>query len=264
MKEKNSAELPAEKERLRRALAELDPAGIDELFGALPALRSSLIPTCLDIGSASNNAAASPSTDGWLRFLELNTFLDLLVADWLRRLSDRLYLEARRDPLTGLGERRAFNERLGLEIDRSRRYGRHFALILFDLDRFKSVNDRDGHPAGDQLLMELGGILRGTLRQSDEAFRIGGDEFAAILPETRLSSGAEIGGRLTIALENSVWTGRCGISWGIANWPEDVDGSLPPPSRPDSPPLPLLPEEAARLVTIADQRLYRHKSRNSR
>lgn len=254
--EQNSAELPRAKERLASALAELDPPDIEELLAAMAALRSTLAP-----GLASPGASGNDASDEWQGFLELNAFLDRLVGDRLRRLFDQLYLEARRDPLTGLGERRAFTERLGLEIDRSRRYGRNFALMIFDLDRFKSVNDRDGHPTGDRLLIELAGILRGALRQSDEAFRIGGDEFAAILPETRLTSGAEIGGRLASALASSGWTGRCGISWGVANWPTDIDENLPgsPPSG-----APVSSAEAAQLVAIADERLYRHKSRNGR
>jgi diguanylate cyclase (GGDEF)-like protein len=89
-----------------------------------------------------------------------------------------------RDPLTGLLNRRAFHERIREEADRSRRYGDSFALILMDLDRFKTVNDTFGHEAGDEVLRWVGRILSEHTRSADAPFRIGGEEFAVLAPAT--------------------------------------------------------------------------------
>jgi diguanylate cyclase (GGDEF)-like protein len=90
--------------------------------------------------------------------------------------------ENRRDALTGLSNRRAFEERLPIELARAARSG-PLSLCLLDLDGFKGVNDRLGHPAGDQVLREVGRILDGS-RLADDCFRIGGDEFALLMPGT--------------------------------------------------------------------------------
>ena len=91
---------------------------------------------------------------------------------------------AEHDPLTRLFNRHAFADRLELEMTRSTRYGRPFTLVVLDVDGFKSVNDRHGHLAGDAALEQLGLVLRAGLRAADTAYRIGGDEFALLLPET--------------------------------------------------------------------------------
>jgi diguanylate cyclase (GGDEF)-like protein len=89
-----------------------------------------------------------------------------------------------RDPLTGLLNRRAFNERMVVECDRARRYGETFSLILTDLDHFKSINDTLGHDTGDEVLSWVGRILTEHTRTADQPFRIGGEEFAIICPAT--------------------------------------------------------------------------------
>ena len=95
-------------------------------------------------------------------------------------LSDK----ALRDPLTSLLNRRAFHERLQEECDRSRRYGDTFALILLDLDRFKAINDTLGHVVGDRVLAWVGRILGEHTRAADAPFRVGGEEFAILCPNT--------------------------------------------------------------------------------
>jgi diguanylate cyclase (GGDEF)-like protein len=88
------------------------------------------------------------------------------------------------DPLTRVGNRRAFTRRLAEEVHRAARYDQRFALVVLDVDGFKGLNDRHGHLAGDVALEAIGDVLRETLRRSDCAFRLGGDEFALILEET--------------------------------------------------------------------------------
>lgn len=92
--------------------------------------------------------------------------------------------QAVRDSLTGLLNRRAFHERLNEEVDRARRYGSTFALLIIDLDHFKSINDTLGHRTGDEVLAWVGRILLEHTRAADSPFRIGGEEFAVICPSS--------------------------------------------------------------------------------
>jgi diguanylate cyclase (GGDEF)-like protein len=124
--------------------------------------------------------------------------------------------EGRTDALTGLFNRRAYEERQVVEAARSARFGHPLALCLFDLDGFKAVNDRYGHPAGDEVLKGVAEVI-GSSRLTDDAFRIGGDEFAVLMPETALEGGKIAGKRLAQALaEAQLGDGTVTASYGVA------------------------------------------------
>jgi two-component system cell cycle response regulator len=104
--------------------------------------------------------------------------------DELRALSRRLTALSVTDPLTGIANRRAFDERLAVEVARSTRYRVPLTLVMLDLDHFKQLNDRFGHLAGDEVLRAVAAVLDREKRAGDLVARFGGEEFAAILPHT--------------------------------------------------------------------------------
>jgi diguanylate cyclase (GGDEF)-like protein/PAS domain S-box-containing protein len=111
-------------------------------------------------------------------------------------LKEQLERQAREDHLTGLANRRYFMEHGHTELVRAQRYGEALSLLMIDVDHFKAINDSRGHKAGDSVLRRLSGIMRETLREIDIIGRIGGEEFAVMLPETGLHEAAEIAERL--------------------------------------------------------------------
>jgi len=114
-----------------------------------------------------------------------------------------LYQQAITDGLTGLHDHRYFQLKLDEEIRRFQRHERPFSLILMDIDDFKAVNDTHGHPAGDYVLNSLAVLLKNALRQSDLAFRYGGEEFAVILVETDLTSAFQTAERIRTAVSSN-------------------------------------------------------------
>jgi diguanylate cyclase (GGDEF)-like protein len=131
--------------------------------------------------------------------------------DEIRRLADL-------DSLTGLHNRRSFHELLAREVARARRYERGLALIMLDLDDFKRINDRIGHLAGDSVLAEVAERVRGVVRSTDLPARIGGDEFAVILPESSHEEAELLAGRImrAVAGEEIEHAGTLLISAGVA------------------------------------------------
>jgi diguanylate cyclase (GGDEF)-like protein len=137
----------------------------------------------------------------------------------------KLRYEASTDPLTGLKNRRIFEEYLHQEIGRSTRYGTPFALATFDLRNFKSANDVHGHAVGDDILRSFARASLETLRESDIPCRTGGDEFAILLPQAKLPGAAVMAERIARRFEGYARSlapqAQVGIDYGIAIFPED-------------------------------------------
>jgi len=151
------------------------------------------------------------------------------------------------DPLTGLHNRRLFDETFDKEINRARRYAHPLSLVALDLHRFKEVNDKHGHPRGDDVLHAAAATLRKALRTSDSAFRTGGDEFALLLPQTDAAQAGALSRRIGVVFAELLrplnLTINVSMDHGVATYPQDGD-------------------QREQLIRIADQRLYhfKHKS----
>lgn len=169
------------------------------------------------------------------RTRELRTAYDSLTA-----ANRQLQELAVTDGLTGLANRRAFSERLHLEVERSRRATGPLTLVLFDLDHFKRLNDTLGHLEGDAALVTIARLLQGGRRGVDLVARFGGEEFALLLPETSHADGLVVAERLRAAVEGAGLPGACTISAGV--------GTLPTHAN-----------DARSLILAADQALYAAK-----
>ena len=163
---------------------------------------------------------------GALGYITDPTDLDLLRARTRTLLEFKRYLDsceeaAFTDHLTGLANRRRFERQLEREVARTERYGHPFCLLLIDLDHFKQVNDTYGHDAGDEALRRVGSAIQSGTRGIDTGARIGGDEFAVILPETDFARGLEVAERLRaeIGAMDVAPVGRLGVSLGLAGLP---------------------------------------------
>jgi diguanylate cyclase (GGDEF)-like protein len=163
---------------------------------------------------------------GALGYITDPTDLDLLLARARTLLDFKGYLDtceeaAFTDHLTSLANRRRFERQLEREITRTRRYERPFCLLLLDIDNFKKVNDTYGHEAGDEAILYLTKTLQAETRGIDLSARIGGEEFAVILPETDFDSGMEVAERLCRAIRLTAIpvAGNITASFGIAEFP---------------------------------------------
>ncbi len=159
----------------------------------------------------------------------------------------KLQRNAATDPLTGLYNRRLFAEYFEKELNRARRYGLPFGIVMLDLHRFKEVNDTYGHPRGDDVLKATASTFQRALRTSDSAFRIGGDEFALLLPQTDPDQALALSRRVEAVFAEMLRPLKLAISvtmdHGVANFPQDG-------------------EQVDRLIHVADERLYRLKHTN--
>jgi len=123
------------------------------------------------------------------------------LIDSRKKLTDEIKRLSEQDYLTGLFNRRMIHEIIEHEILRSRRYKSTFAVILMDIDNFKMTNDTFGHNAGDRLLVEISGIIRRTIRESDTAGRWGGEEFLVFCPETDIDGAISLAEKLRVNIE---------------------------------------------------------------
>ncbi|MEK7283032.1 MAG: diguanylate cyclase [Acidobacteriota bacterium] len=168
----------------------------------------------------------------------------------LRRANERMSRLIQFDDKTGLYNFRFFMERLNEEFKRARRYGNRLTLAMFDLDHFKGVNDRYGHPAGDRVLKEFGEIMVNSSRETDLIARYGGEEFVALLPQTTAVHGQRLAERIRRVTEGFRFRGsddpgpviRITVSAGVATYP--LNDRI---QRPED------------LVKAADDALYRAK-----
>ena len=158
-----------------------------------------------------------------------------------RRLESLIF----EDPLTGLANRRYILTQLGSFVSGSRRHGRPMSVAIVDIDHFKAVNDRHGHPVGDAVLVAVTGALRSHLRAEDHLGRLGGEEFLAVLPDTDADAAMAVAGRMREEVDTTAV--ECGgarlavtVSLGVAAW------------EPDEPP--------DHLLRRADDALYAAKS----
>jgi diguanylate cyclase (GGDEF)-like protein len=157
----------------------------------------------------------------------------------------KLQVNAATDALTGLYNRRLFDEYSEKELNRAKRYNQQLAFVILDVHKLKEVNDRRGHLQGDQILQLAATMLRKTMRASDFAFRIGGDEFALLLPETDPEQANTLCRRIRAQFENDIREMNLDIGvtldFGIAVHPQDGDSKRT-------------------LLGLADKRLYELKN----
>ena len=156
----------------------------------------------------------------------------------------KLQINAATDALTGLYNRRLFDEYCEKELNRAKRYSHSLAIVILDLHKLKEVNDRHGHLQGDQVIQLAASTLRKTLRASDFAFRIGGDEFSLLLPQTDPEQAITLCRRVRAQYETEVQPLKVGVGvtldFGIAVYPQDG-------------------EQKGDLMGLADKRLYELK-----
>lgn len=180
-----------------------------------------------------NNTAYSPYPYGMFSWnAQIARFIILLTASALSLSlvvrSQRLLQLATTDMLTGLFNRGHIDDRLGIELSRASRYEKPLTIAVIDVDLFKSLNDAHGHAAGDNVLRNIGAILRNSFRESDTAGRYGGEEFIVILPETGIDAAQQKLESLRRQIENTAMalsargqTARITISAGLASFPQD-------------------------------------------
>lgn len=183
--------------------------------------------------------------------------LVLIIGAWLLnrtlRFWQRAEAEVRRlaavDPLTGIYNRRSWDEQLARELARARREHRPLSVAMIDLDHFKRFNDQNGHPAGDRLLAETAAVWRSTIRATDVLARYGGEEFAAALPDCPLDQAIGIMERL-----GSVMPMGQTLSAGVACW-DGVESASALMARADRA-LYLAKEQGRNRVIIADEAIH--------
>lgn len=206
------------------------------------------IPIIIQTAAAhAGEARQLASKAGALGFITDLGDLDLLLARTKTLLDFRTHLNeceeaALTDHMTGLANRRRFDSQLDREVGRTQRFGHPFSLLMIDLDNFKNLNDTLGHNAGDEIIREVGRVLRQETRGIDLAARMGGDEFAVLLVETSADGALSVAERMRLAIR-SIAVPSAGLitaSFGIAESP-------------------FCGEEAIDIINAADSALYEAK-----
>jgi diguanylate cyclase (GGDEF)-like protein len=165
--------------------------------------------------------------------------------DALERKLGAMQAKATRDALTGVSNRRSFDEEFPKIVESCRNARQDLVLMMIDVDHFKTLNDTLGHAAGDELLRSIGQVMRSTIRETDSAYRFGGDEFVLLLPAGDLTSAQALADRLRYLVDgltkhHRFLDPRPQLSIGIASLVEDAPRNADP----------------NQLLQIADQRLY--------
>ena len=200
----------------------LDYAGATQSYKVQPIQSGLAVPIHGDLEplgllTVFSRTSAQPFDDDVLLELEALTLRAGPAIENARRFREARH-QADLDALTGLHNRRYFHETLARETARAQRYSRSLALIVFDLDDFKAINDRIGHLAGDAVLAEVAERVRDAVRHVDIACRVGGDEFAVILPESTLADAEQLYQRIQEAVSSRPIShaGQLLLSAGIA------------------------------------------------
>ncbi len=218
-----------EQDQEREPLGELLSDGDDEISDLRRAIHDALS------GAAAHRLEAR----------HLRRTMDDSIRRETTRATGRLRKEATTDSLTGLGNRRALEGELADHLEAAREAGLPLTALLLDLDGFKQINDRLGHPAGDACLAFLGTLLRGGLREGDRAFRSGGDEFVVLMPGQPSDVGHKVAARLQALFAQMAWphekVARPTLSIGIAT------------AQPDR------PHDPQDLIRSADRAMYESK-----
>jgi diguanylate cyclase (GGDEF)-like protein len=166
----------------------------------------------------------------WNTAIRLSYFILIVwILDKLRSALNRERMYARRDFLTGIANSLAFDERMRAELDRARRYGHPVSVAYMDCDDFKQVNDRFGHNAGDRLLRTVAEEMQKHLRTADVLARMGGDEFAVILPETGAEQAAAVMRKLQDRMARTAGEQAVSFSIGLVTLvtpPDTVDEAI--------------------------------------
>ncbi len=234
-------DLKVEKRKLRHRPLSMDPNAALRSYLTLPLAMEGELIGCVSLGSEQPNAFDAQD-------LQFFSVIGYQMASSLRhsqRFSSIKNL-AIYDTLTNLYNRRYFDERLGLETQKSFFAGTPLALVMIDIDHFKKVNDTLGHTDGDQVLREIAKRLKGSLRSKDTVARYGGEEFVLILPEASLEGASMIAERTRRLVESTPFD----VGHARLNMTVSLGVSHFPTHRPKS------KEE---LVKMADQALYEAK-----
>jgi diguanylate cyclase (GGDEF)-like protein len=199
-------------------------AGLRSLARALRAIPARLaVPAAAAVASAALLVLAGSSFGaGALFFCIPAGVAALLIALRVDARQQGLRLISQQDALTGLGNRRLLTDRLNYEIARHRRHSRRFSVFALDLDGFKQVNDRYGHPAGDEILREVARALEKAVRDQDTVVRMGGDEFCVLSPEIGWEDAERLCERLDLSVQTAVGgLDVLGVSVGFAVFPDE-------------------------------------------